>query len=149
MQFSFVILQYVSGTGNPNLPIYLIYLTKVYFRYGRSKPEHTTNDLIRSYKCGNLQAFNHYTTAPVGTNNIECNRIITNKIYCGRRLYSVSSVSWLLFSLRRILPIRRWCEFHELFCYLPPDWLILTRLPRGSSSGLKFIYRPETFSVFP
>ena len=30
-----------------------------------------------------------------------------------------------------------------------PDWLILTRLPRGSSSGLKFIYRPETLSCFP
>ena len=34
--------------------------------------------------------------------------------------------------------------------YLPaPDWLILMRLPRGSSSGLKFIYRPETLYCFP
>ena len=36
--------------------------------------------------------------------------------------------------------------FHELFCYLlqAPDWLILTLQLRGSSSGLKFIYKPET-----
>ena len=30
-----------------------------------------------------------------------------------------------------------------------PDWLILMPLPKGFSSGLKFIYRPETLYCFP